>query len=433
MQTTNATERSRILRWERFWWVALGVVFIVGMFSLVKGYFLEGMSSTNLTSTVPWGAWVAFYIYFIGMSAGSFLLSTLIFAFGMHQYEEIGRSALLSAIASMLTGMTFIFLDIGRPDHVLNSLIHWNITSTMAWEIHFYILYLLLLVTELYYSMRTDLVKRAEGDGRLAKVSKLLTFGYTDLSEASLAWDKRTLKILGSIGIPLAIFGVHGGTGSIFAVDKARPFLNSGLFPVIFVLSALVSGTALSIALYVIKNWVFKRSHDQGMIRSLGALMGMFLAIELGLEWYEFLIGLYGLKAEEILTIKTMTASPWWWTFWIFQMALAMVIPLVIVFYKKTRQSVRWIFAAALMTIVGIVGVRFNMVVPPFVVPVLDGLPPGNYYPTLSEWVTSFGLIAMGLIIYTLGEKLLPIDQYSVGAENDLDDYSMERGARIHD
>lgn len=442
MQTTSGSNRSRLQRIERKWWIVLGIIFVVGMISLVKGYLLEGMSSTNLTNTVPWGAWVAFYIYFIGMSAGSFLLSTLIFAFGMKQYEEIGRSALLSAIASMITAIMFIFLDIGRPDHVLNSLLNWNIMSTMAWEIHFYILYLLLLITELYYSMRPDLVKRAEGQGRFAKLSGFLTFGYTDVSEESLAWDKRLLKILGSVGIPLAIFGVHGGTGSIFAVDKARPFLNSGLFPIIFILSALVSGTALSIALYVIKNTIFHRPHDRNMVQSLGGLMGMFLAIELGLEWYEFLIGLYGLKSEELLTIKTMTESPFWWSFWIFQMGLAMVIPLILVFYKKTRQSVKWVLVAAIMTIVGVVGVRFNMIVPPFIVPVLDGLPPGNYYPTLSEWVTSFGLIAMGLIIYTLGEKILPVDQYGAktqeivedldafGAGQDFGDLDFEKGAK---
>ncbi len=162
-------EKHRLQRLERIWWVSLAIVFVVGMVSLVKGYFLEGMVSTNLTNVVPWGEWVAFYIYFIGMSAGSFLLSTLIYGFGMHQYERIGRSALLSAIVSMITAITFIFLDIGRPDHVFNSIFYWNVTSTMAWEIHFYILYILLLVTELYFSMRPDLVKLSQSDKASAR------------------------------------------------------------------------------------------------------------------------------------------------------------------------------------------------------------------------------------------------------------------------
>lgn len=407
---------------EKIWWVALLAIFIIGIYSLIKGYFLEGMSSTNLSNTVPWGGWVAFYIYFIGMSAGSFLLSTLVYGFGMHQYEKIGRSALLSAIVSMITAITFIFLDIGRPDHIFNSVIYWNVTSTMSWEIHFYIVYIVLLVTELYLSMRKDLVELAKGEGFKAKLYRLLVLNKQEFTKEDNAHDRKLLKILGIIGIPLAIFGVHGGTGSIFAVLKARPFLNSGLFPLIFVLSALVSGTALAIAIYVVKSKAQKISVDKQMVRSLGSMLALFLAIELAMEWYEFLIGFYGLEQEEVSTIKLMMSGPWWWSFWLFQMGLAMVFPLIILFIKKTRTSVNWILAASVMTIIGIVGVRFNMVVPSLIIPEIDGLPYGNYYPNLSEWITTFGLIAMCLIIYTLGEKLFPIEE-SENSESEVNSY----------
>lgn len=403
---------------EKVWWTGLLAVFAIGIYSIIKGYLLEGMTSTYLSNTVPWGGWVAFYIYFIGMSAGSFLLSTLVYGFGMHQYEKIGRSALLSAIVSMITAMTFIFLDIGRPDHILNSVIYWNVTSTMSWEIHFYIVYILLLVTELYLSMRKDLVRLSDGAGWKGKLYSLLVFKKKDWSEDDLKRDRKLLKILGIIGIPLAIFGVHGGTGSIFAVLKARPFLNSGLFPMIFILSALVSGTALAIAIYVIKSKVQKKPIDVPMVRSLGGMLALFLAIEFAMEWYEFLVGVYGLQHEELATIGLMTGGPWWWSFWLFQMGLAMFFPLVVLLIKKTRTSVNWILAAAIMTIIGVVGVRFNMVVPSLIVPQLNGLPEGNYYPNLSEWLTTFGLIAMCLIIYTLGEKLFPIEEES--SESDV-------------
>ncbi|WDL96540.1 NrfD/PsrC family molybdoenzyme membrane anchor subunit [Alicyclobacillus sp. ALC3] len=405
-------EKHRLQRLERIWWVSLAIVFVVGMVSLVKGYFLEGMVSTNLTNVVPWGEWVAFYIYFIGMSAGSFLLSTLIYGFGMHQYERIGRSALLSAIVSMITAITFIFLDIGRPDHVFNSIFYWNVTSTMAWEIHFYILYILLLVTELYFSMRPDLVKLSQSDKASARWYRWITFGYVDLSALAEKRDRTVLQVLGMLGIPLAVFGVHGGTGSIFAVLKARPFQNTGVFPIIFILSALVSGTALSIAIYVIKNRVFQRPDDVPMVRSLGSLLILFLFVELGLEWYEILIGWYSLKTDEMATLHLLMTGPYWWTFWGFQLGLAMFIPLALL-SLPTRKSVRWILVASIATILGVVGVRFNMVVPMQIIPVMPGLPEGQYFPTLSEWITSFGLIAMCLILYTLGEKLLPIDQYN--------------------
>ncbi|MCF6092483.1 polysulfide reductase NrfD [Microaerobacter geothermalis] len=402
---------SRLNKMERVWWGTLLPVFLIGVYFIIKGFFMEGMASTYLTDEVPWGAWVAFYIYFIGMSAGSFLLSTLIYGFGMKKYEKIGRAALLSAIVSMITAITFIFLDIGRPDHVFNSIIYWNITSTMAWEIHFYIVYILFLIVELYLSMRGDLIELAKKKNRLAKFYQFLTFGKKEMTKEDEQRDKKRMKILGIIGIPLAILGVHGGTGSIFAVLKAHPFLNSGLFPIIFIMSALVSGTALSISLYVIKNKVLKKPIDTEMVRSLGSLLALFLAIELIMEWYEFLVGTYGLQYEEMQTIGHMTTGPWWWSFWIFQMGFAMIIPLGILFLKRTRTSVNWILTASILTILGVVGVRFNMVVPVFIVPPFEGMPTPNYYPNLSEWVVTFGLIAMFLLLYTLGEKLLPIEE----------------------
>lgn len=409
MLPSQQSEKGRMI--EKLWWAGLIIVFGVGVYSIISGYFLQGMSSTNLSNIVPWGGWIAFYIYFIGMSAGSFLLSTLIYGFGMEKFEKIGRSALLSAIVCMITAITFVFLDIGRPDHVMNSVIYWNVLSTMSWEIHFYIVYIVLLVMELYFSMRKDLIKLASGDTFKGKLYRILTLNKKEMTEADHARDKKRLKIMGIIGIPLAIFGVHGGTGSIFAVAKAQPYLNSGLFPLIFILSALVSGTALSIAIYVIKAKVKKQKIDVPMVRSLGSMLALFLGIEFVMVWYEFLIGIYGLGHEEIGTIKLLTGSVWWWSFWIFQMGLAMFFPLIILFIKKTRESVGWILFASIMTIIGVVGVRFNMVIPTLIMPKFEGMPAGNYYPNLSEWLTTFGLIAMCLIIYTIGEKLFPIEE----------------------
>ncbi|WHY75378.1 polysulfide reductase NrfD [Neobacillus sp. WH10] len=409
MPASHQTKRSRKI--EIIWWTCLIICFGVGLYSIISGYFLKGMSSTYLSNIVPWGGWVAFYIYFIGMSAGSFLLSTMIYGFGMEKYEKIGRSALLSAIVCMITAITFIFFDIGRPDHIMNSVIYWNVMSTMSWEIHFYIVYIVLLVTELYFSMRKDLITLAKNNDIKGKIYRILTFKKQEFTAADAARDKKRLKVMGIIGIPLAVFGVHGGTGSIFAVVKAQPYLNSGLFPLIFILSALVSGTALSIAIYVIKSKVQKQELDVPMVRSLGSMLALFLGIEFIMVWYEFLIGIYGLGHEELGTIKLLTGSKWWWSFWIFQMGLAMFFPLIILFIKKTRKSVNWILAASIMTIIGVIGVRFNMVVPTLIMPKLEGMPVGNYYPNLSEWLTTFGLIAMCLIIYTLGEKVLPIEE----------------------
>lgn len=405
------TPKQKSRKLEKIYWLVLLVVFGVGLYSIITGYFMEGMSSTVLSNEVPWGGWVAFYIYFIGLSAGSFLLSTLIYGFGMEKYEKIGRAALLSAIVCMMTGILFISLDIGRPDHIMNAVIYWNVTSTMAWEIHFYIVYLILLLVELYFAMRKDLVTLSNQNDIKGKIARLLVFKKKDYNDLDKKHDKKLLKVLGIVGIPLAILGVHGGTGSIFAVLKAQPHLNTALFPIIFIVSALVSGTALSIAIYVIKCKVKKEQVDVSMVRSLGSMLALFIGIELIMVWYEYLVGFYNLEHEEMGTIKLIMTSGYSWTFWILQMGFALIIPLILLVIKRTKESVNWLLATSIITLIGVIGVRFNMVIPTLIMPKLDGMPYGHYYMNLSEWLTTFGLIALCLIIYTMGEKLLPIDE----------------------
>lgn len=412
----NTTSKTKInlevSKAFKIWISALTVAFLIGGYFIVER-FITGLAATNLSSITPWGAWIAFYIFFVGLSAGSFLLSTLIYVFGMEEYERVGKAALFTAIVCMIVALTFVLMDLGRPERLLNAIIFWNVTSPLAWEVHFYMVYIGLLTVELYIAMREDLVRAAKMNTLKGYVARLITFKNATINAATKKRDHTWMKILGTIGIPLAILGVHGGTGTIFAVVKARPAWNTALFPIIFVVSAMVSGTALLLAMYIIKKKVQKQPIDQGMVVSLSKMMVGFLIIDLGLQFYEYLIGWYGLEAEHLDSLATMMASEKAWSFWGVQMFLGAVVPITIVFWKKTSQNINALMAAAILIVIGIIGVRFNIVVPPLVVPVFHELPWGNYAPTIKEWMVSVGVVAMGLLIYSFGELLLPIEETS--------------------
>ncbi|RME77510.1 MAG: molybdopterin oxidoreductase, partial [Chloroflexi bacterium] len=224
-------------------WLILLVATGVGL-AAVLIRTIQGLGVTNLNYIVPWGLWVAFYIYFIGLSAGSFLLSTMIYVFNFKKLEPIGRLALFSALIALIAGLNFVLLDLGHMERFWTVFVNRNMWSVLEIEIHFYVLYIIVLLTELWLLMRRDLIRCAEGSDWKAKLCGLLTFGSSDLSEQSAARDLRIVRILGVLGIPIAL-GVHGGTGAIFAVVKARPMWYGPLFPIIFIISALVSGAAL--------------------------------------------------------------------------------------------------------------------------------------------------------------------------------------------
>lgn len=420
LNTNKQVKQVKTASAFKIWVSSLFVSFAIGGYFIVDR-LMTGLSATNLSSITPWGAWIAFYIFFVGLSAGSFLLSTLIYVFGMEEYERIGKAALFTAIVCMIVALTFVLMDLGRPDRMFNAIIYWNVTSPLAWEVHFYLVYIALLSVELYIAMREDLVRLAKTNSIKGKVARWITFKNATIDAVTKKRDHMWMKILGTVGIPIAIFGVHGGTGTIFALVKARPGWNTALFPIIFVVSAMVSGTALLLAMYIIKKKVLKKDIDKEMVQSLAKLMIGFLIIDLGLQFYEYLTSWYGLEAEHLDTLATMMSGSMSWSFWGVQMILGAVIPITIVFWKKTNKSVNALLFAAVLIVIGIIGVRFNIVIPPLVVPVFHELPWGNYLPTLKEWMVSVGVISMGLLIYSFGEKLLPIENMESQSKEVID------------
>ncbi|HLF08705.1 MAG TPA: NrfD/PsrC family molybdoenzyme membrane anchor subunit, partial [Dehalococcoidia bacterium] len=82
-------------------WLAALAVGLVG----VSQRLLSGHELANYTSSIPWGLWVAAYVYFVGLSAGSFLLSALIYVFGLKRLEPIGKLALFTALVALIAAL----------------------------------------------------------------------------------------------------------------------------------------------------------------------------------------------------------------------------------------------------------------------------------------------------------------------------------------
>ena len=391
------------------WYLLLLVLLSIGAYG---GYLriTDGLQVTNLSSTVPWGAWVAFYIYFVGLSAGAFLVSALANVFDVEALHEVEREALFVAVVSMLVALTFVLVDLGQMDRLWHPFVWRQPLSVLSWEVHAYVLYVIVLLGELYFSMRRDLVRqRDSADGLRSKLAGVLTLGRTDTTETALATDRRWLKRLGIVGIPLAIVFVHGGTGSLYAVAATREYWFSPLFPVLFITSAVVSGMALVALLYVLRTALTERSLDRSLLSRMAALLAGFVVIDASLKVLEAFISLYSLHPGEVGTWLTIMTGEMWWSFWIVMVGFGWIVPLVLLSRRSWRQNPRLVATASVSAVVGIVGTRFNIVVPPQVQPALDGLWAGYYVPSAPEWMLSIGIIAFGALVYTLGTELLPL------------------------
>lgn len=397
------------------YWVVLLLVTLVGL-GAAGIRVIDGLKVSQMTSILPWGLWVSLYIYFIGLSAGAFLLSTLVYVFGVKRYERIGRLALLSALFALIAGLLFVWIDIGRMERFWTVFINRNWNSVLEWEIHLYVLYIIIILAEMWLLMRPDFVRLAQSQkGGLRGLYNFLTFGSKDLSPAKLDRDRTVVKILGVLGVPTAI-GVHGGTGAIFAVVKANPYWFTGLFPVIFLVSALASGGGL--LTFVTAFFGRRDTAQRELTLSLGKLTAGLIALDLLLLVFELLVGFYSEIPSHMEVFQAMMAGPYWYVFWIGQILLGAIIPIAIVMNRQTGQSPGWVGFAGLLVMLGIIGVRLNIIIPALTVPQFPGLLTtyveprlsNIYFPSLVEWLSSAGLVGLVMILFTIGFRILPVE-----------------------
>jgi Ni/Fe-hydrogenase subunit HybB-like protein len=411
MNTTNGTpQMDRSLRLSGQ--AALIVLTVVGAWALALT-LANGHGVLATTQHVPWGLWVAGYIFFLGLSAGSFLLSTLVYVFGVKRLEPAGPLALVQALACLVLGGFLIVMDLGHPERVYKVLTSWNPTSVMAWMGIFYGLYVAIVLVELYLALRTRLIERATS----SRLYRWLALGSRRLDEASRVRDRRWLKVLGAVGIPVAVV-VRGGVGTIFAVAKARPSWFSGLFPIVFLVSALASGGAL-LTFVMAATSRLAPDRKAPLVRDLARMSFGILCFDLLLLTSEVLVTFYGNVPHEATGWRLTLFGPYWWVFWFVQLGLGFLVPALLLSLPRTRSSTSALGTAGLLMVLGVAGARLNLVIPAQIQPAFDALPrayhhvrwaPG-YTPNAVEWGVLAGTVALGGWLFLAARRFLPLEE----------------------
>ncbi len=369
--------------------VALGLIAlsVPGAYGLAWRAHTDLMD-TNLSNHVAWGLWVAMYIYFLGLSAGGFVLSSLVYGFGVKQLERVGKLAVLQAFVCVLVGVTFIWIDLGHPWRAVYVLLWPNPTSLLSWEAYVYLIYLVILMSELWI---------------LRPVSS---------AEQLTPPKRKLLKILALVGVPAAV-GVHWGTGALFAVLKARPEWNTGVTPVAFLASAAVSGAALLMVLAAL----FDRK-DDGYVETMqfiAKLTAGILIFDMLLLFSEALVVWYGGIEHDVSALRHLYFGPYWPVAWILHAGCGMILPLVIFMTPRLRQNMAMLVFGALCVVLGIVGYRLNIVIPAQIDAPFREITtayyqvrnvPG-YFPMAVEWLASLGIIMGGCWLFWIGRLIL--------------------------
>ena len=400
---------ARLLK--TLFWAAGAVFFAVGLYGWYDR-FANGHLNANYGSLVPWGLWVAAYIYFIGLSAGSFLISSLVYVFNVKRFESVGRLAVFTAIVTLFLALLSIWADLGHMFRAWEVLVYPNFQSPMAWMIWLYSTYMVLLIVEMWFLLRRDLAAGKSQPGLRGAVYSALSLGSADTSEEGATRDRKVVRVLATIGVPVAIM-FHGGVGALFGVVAARPMWNSGLFPILFLLSALASGGALLTLVSAVFQDGWTRNRET--VLALGKMVLGLLLLDALFQFSEILVAFYGGVPDHIAGLQLMLSGPFWWVFWGWQIVLGTLIPVALL-ALPTRKNPIGVSVAGLCVALGFLGVRLNIVIPGLATEEIRGLSAAfasaristNYAPSSTEWLVTIGIVGLGLLLFGFGEMLMP-------------------------
>lgn len=324
----------------------------------------SGFTYPNETE-VPWSELIVIYPYITGLVAGAFVVSSLHHVFGMERFAPISKFALLTSLCFMFFAPTPLLFHLGQPTRALNAVItpHW--TSAMAAFGYVAGFYICLLLLEVWFSFRADIVGLSKSTtGVMQKVYKTLTLGSDDVSASALHADHTIARRLAMIGIPGAC-GLHGYVGFLFGSLKTREWWSSDLMPIIFLLSAVGSGVGLLIVIYVVACWWRKQPTDNGAMQGLLYVLWSGIVIVMVIEALEMVQMIY--KAREgVEGVFELIEGPihvglfFQWGGGLFALLVTSAMMLKM---PSPKRLVFWLFIAGLCMMISVLAMRWNVVI----------------------------------------------------------------------
>jgi len=257
---------------------------------------------------IHWGILVVVYPYVTGLVAGAFILASLVQVFNVKEVQPTYRLALLTALAFLIIAPLPLLLHLGHPLRSYEIFLTPQLGSAMAMFGFVYLWYLMaVLLLELWFEYRKDLVVWSrEASFPLDWVYRILSFFSTDISPRAVAFDHKAIKVITLIGIPSA-FLLHGYVGFIFGSVKANPWWSSVLMPLVFLMSAIVSGIALVILLYMVIAPLREEGVDMRCLDRITSFLFYAVIVDFTLEGLDFLHRLY--ESEESIKILSKLAT----------------------------------------------------------------------------------------------------------------------------
>ncbi len=369
------------IRWFSFWKLVLYAVLAAGAYATVYRFFLGLGPSTNLSDQFPWGIWVGFDVLCgVMLAAGGFTLTGAVHIFNIKRLHPIVRPTVLTAFLGYVLVSIALMVDLGRPYNIWHPLIMWNPHSVMfevGWCVMCYTTVL------------------------------ALEFSPIVLERFNL---QKPLKYIRAALIPIVIAGVIFSTlhqsslGTVYLIvpTKLHPFWYTPLLPAFFFLSAIAVGLAMTIFESSMSAKHFGRQLELHILKDLGrALMVVLLVYSV-------------LRVEDLVhrgVFKQIFIPGYERNLFLLEIALALVIPIVLLSFRKIRETPGGLYLASVSTLLGFVTNRLNVAVTG-----MEASAGVRYIPRWTEIAVTAAMVGAGFAIFGIAAKYLPIfpDEHEV-------------------
>jgi len=387
---TITTKRFQLTPFQT--WLVILAVFMAG--GVVAGVmiFFNGLYLTNLNDLVPWGLWITVDLSAIALSAGAFLLSAAVYLLGLKQYQPLARTAVFIGLIGYSMAMLMLLLDIGRPDRFWHAMVYWNPHSPL-WEVT--------MCVVLYFSVL------------MMEVAPI--FGQADWFQKRWPGLSQKLEKVHHFAPVLAIAGLclsmlhQSSLGATYGIMKARPIWYRPGMAVMYIVSAMAAGPALTLLASSLAARFTKRAVvNDSLIDGVSYFTGWVLAAYFYLRFWDMLAMSYTVEPGRTEGLRVLTRGQLAFNFWIGEMLLGVVIPMIILLSGRLRRYPILRNTALFLVVGGLVAYRWDTNLVGLIV-TMTSLPSQlaplytAYTPSLIEWVTALGVIAYGLMAFTLG------------------------------
>jgi len=406
-------------RWNLGWYLVVALcvaVVALGAYAytvqLVEGEAVTGLRNVGTMGGATWGLYIAFVVYFVGVSFAGISVAALIRLFDLEPLRPVARMAEVLTVIALLLGAMSVLVDVGQPLRALINLPRYARPMSPFFGTFTLVIsgYLFASLVYLYLDGRRDAALcAARSQGALHRFYRLWAAGYGDTPAERRRHQQTTFWLALAI-LPLLVTA-HSTLGVVFGLQIGRPGWYSALQAPGFVVLAGVSGVGHLIVLAAIFRRLLGEPTRLGLplFRWLSNILLVLTAVYLYFTAVEWLTATYEPPQHEARVSAAILSGPYAPIFWVSVGALVVSLGLLGLQFLTGRYRIGLAVLVGVLVNLAAIGKRYLIVVPSQTHGTLLPYGPGRYSPSWVELGVVLGLLGLGALLYTLFVKVFPI------------------------